>query len=142
MDSIPMKKILILLSILLSFTGFLSACSTSTDPSDAYKGESPEVIFQRGKSSMQEKNYGEAIKRFEALDVQYPYGKDTETAQLYLIYAYYMKEEYAMSVAASDRFIRIHPTNPHVDYAYYMRGVADYYQNLGILERLFSIDLA
>jgi outer membrane protein assembly factor BamD len=91
---------------------------------------------------LQAKSYGDAAKRFEALDVQYPYGEYTETAQLYLIYAYYMKEEYILASAAADRFIRIHPDSPHVDYAYYMRGVSNYYQNMGIMERLFLVDIA
>lgn len=125
------------------FTLLIVSCSTtSTDSADAYKGENPHEIFQRGKSSLQDKNFSEAIKRFEALDVQYPFGKDTEMAQLYLIYAYYMKEEYTLSAAQADRFIRIHPASPYIDYAYYLRGISDYYQNMGILERIFAIDLA
>lgn len=122
--------------------GSLAACSSSVDPSEAYKGESPKQIYQAGKAALDDKSYNEAIKRFEALDVQYPFGTETESAQFYLIYAYYMKDEHALCVSAADRFIRLHPTNPHVDYAYYMRGLANYYQNMGILERMFAIDLA
>lgn len=136
-----MKKIL-LLSILTLMIGFLAACKTVTDPSQAYKGETPQEIYQHGRSALQNKNFSEAVKRFEALDVQYPFGPETEQAQLYLMYAYYMKEEYALSSAAADRFIRLHPTNPHVDYAYYMKGLSDYYQNLGFIERSFKIDLS
>lgn len=137
-----MKKLLLALSTLILLSVLFAGCASSTDPADAYKGESPHEIYMRGKTAMQSGSYGEAIKRFEALDVQYPYGADTESAQLYLIYAYYMKEDYALSVAAADRFIRLHPTNDHIDYAFFMRGVSDYYQNLGFLERLVSIDLA
>lgn len=140
-----MRSISNLLSIILLAAismVFIASCSTTTDPADAYKGETPQQIYQKGRESLKDKNYAEAMKRFEALDVQYPYGAETEAAQFYLIYAYYMKEEYALSVSAADRFIRLHPTYPHVDYAYYMRGVADYYQNLGVLERLFSLDLS
>ncbi len=137
-----MKKLLTGLVILLCAAGLLSACSTSTDPAETYQGETPEQIFKAGKSSLQDKGYNESIKRFEALDVQYPFDRVTERAQLYLIYAYYMKEEYTMSVAAADRFVRLHPVSPNVDYAYYMRGLANYYQNLGVIERLFAIDLA
>lgn len=136
-----MKKVLILNFIILLFS-LLSACSTTTTPSEAYKGESQQQIYQAGKTALQDKNFGESIKRFEALDVQYPFGEETESAQFYLIYAYYMKEDYALSVAAADRFIREHPAYPHVDYAYFMRGMANYYQNMGILERIFSVDLA
>jgi len=137
-----MKKMLILLPVVLFCVGLLAACSSSIEPSEAYKDETQQQIFVNGKAALKDKSFNEAIKRFEALDIQYPLGPETEEAQFYLIYAYYMKEDYALSVAAADRFIRMHPTNPHVDYAYYMRGVADYYQNLGVFERLFSIDLA
>lgn len=137
-----MKMRLSGLLALLFLTTFLAACSTATDPADMYPGETPEHIFKTGKSSLQDKGYNEATKRFEALDVQYPFDRVTEDAQLYLIYAYYMKEEYTLAVTAADRYIRLHPVSPHVDYAYYMRGIANYYQNLGIIERLFAIDLA
>lgn len=136
-----MKNVLLTL-VLIVFAITISACSTATDPADAYKGESPKKIYDDGVYYMRDKSYSEAIKRFEALDVQYPFGRDTEKAQLYLIYAYYMREDYPLSVAASERFIRIHPTSPNVDYAYYMRGMSNYYQNLGLIERWFAIDLA
>lgn len=136
-----MKK-LVITGLLTLFTLLICSCSTTTDPSETYPGESPAHIYEAGKSALQDKNHGEAIKRFEALDVQYPFNSETEQAQLYLIYAYYMKEEYTMAVSAADRFIRLHPVNPHVDYAYYMRGIANYYQNLGTIERIFAIDLA
>jgi len=137
-----MKKMLCVLSVTAILGGFLTACSTSTDPSEAYKGESPQQIYARGRTALLDKSYTESVKRFEALDVQYPFGSETESAQLYLIYAYYQKEDYTLSVSAADRFIRLHPTSPHVDYAYFMRGVSDFYQNMGVLEKLFSIDLA
>lgn len=123
-------------------TFMLAACSTVTDPAETYKGESPTYIFQKGEKSLAEKSYTDAIKRFEALEVQYPFGHDTEIAELHLIYAYYMSSDYASSEAAADRFVHAHLASPHVDYAYYMRGLANYYQNLGIFERLFAVNLA
>lgn len=138
-----MKRILYF--VLPPLTGILlglSGCSSTFDPADAYKGESAEQIFKSGEDRLRSKNYSEAIKRFEALDVQYPFGRNTEIAELHLIYAYYMSSDYLSSEAAADRFIHAHPTNPHVDYAYFMRGLANYYQNLGIFERFFTIDLA
>lgn len=137
-----MKKILTALFMPVLLAALMAGCANVADPSEAYKGETPQQIYASGKKALQDKSYNEAVKRFEALDIQYPFGTETESAQLYLIYAYYMKEEYTMSVAAADRFIRLHPASPYVDYAYYMRGISDYYQNLGIIERLFVIDLA
>jgi len=137
-----MKKILFLFSLISILAGMITGCASTTDASQAYKGESSHQIYMYGKAALKDKNYSEAIKRFEALDVQYPYGQETELAQFYIIYAYYMKDEYAMSASAADRFIHLHPAYEHVDYAYYMRGLADFYKNLGILERVFTVDLS
>jgi outer membrane protein assembly factor BamD len=137
-----MKKMLCMISIAVALGGILTACTSSTDPSEAYKGESSQQIYARGKTALKDKSFSEAVKRFEALDVQYPFDSETDSAQLYLIYAYYMKEDYTLSVSAAERYIRLHPTSPNVDYAYFMRGVSDFYQNMGVLEKIFSIDLA
>jgi outer membrane protein assembly factor BamD len=130
-------------SVVIVLGMLLTACSTTaTDPSEAYKGESGEQIFQKGEEALRDRNTSEAIKRFEALDVQYPFGRNAEIAQLHIIYAYYMNSDYASAEAAADRFIHSHPANPHVDYAYFMRGLANYYQNMGVFERLFAVDFA
>lgn len=137
-----MKKLFRAIVLGIVLIEFFTACATTAEPSEAYKNETPRQIFLTGKKALQDKDYVESTKRFEALDIQYPFGRDTESAQLYLIYTYYMKEDYALSVAAADHFIRLHPASPNVAYAYYMRGIAEYYQNLGLLERIFAIDLA
>lgn len=138
-------KILSLLSrslVAIFLFSLLASCTNKVGSAEAYRGESQQQIYHAGKKALKEKSYAEAIKRFEALDVQYPFGKETADAQLYLIYAYYMKEDYALGLAAADRYIRLHPVSANVDYAYYMRGVNDYYQNMGVLERVFNIDLS
>ena len=135
-------KNVVRLALLATSIAWLSGCSTVTDPSLAYQGESPATIFARGKEALNDRSYTEAVKRFEALDIQYPLYKDTEWAQLYLIYGYYKKEDYALAQAAADRFIRLHPVSPYVDYAYYLRGLASFYQNMGVIEQLFRVDLA
>lgn len=137
-----MKKLLMAVAFAAIVTGFLAGCTTTNDPSEVYRGENSKEIYQKGKSALESGGYTEAIKRFEALDVQYPYGAETERAQLYLIYAYYKKEEFALAANAAERFIRVHPASANVDYAYYMQGLSDYYQNLGVIERFFSVDLA
>jgi len=133
------------LSFFIFFIGIVSlltSCASVSDPAEAYKNESADHIFRKGEKALRDRDYTEAISRFEALDAQYPFGRQTEIAQLHIIYAHYMKNDYGLAEAAADRFIYAHPTNPHVDYAYYMRGLSNYYQNMGIFERIFSIDLA
>lgn len=126
-------------SVLLTL---LAACSSTTDPAEAYRGETAQQIFQEGENDIVDRSYGDAIKHFEALDVQYPFGRNTETAQLHIIYAYYKNSDYLSAETAADRYIHSYPTSPNVDYAYYMRGLSNYYQNMGVFDRLFSVDFA
>jgi outer membrane protein assembly factor BamD len=120
----------------------LNGCSTTSDPADTYKGETPQHIFQKGEEALRDKNNSEAVKRFEALEVQYPLEPYTQTAELHIIYAYYKAQDYASAEAAAERYIRAFPASPHVDYAYYMYGLSNYYHNLGVFERLFTVDIA
>lgn len=120
----------------------LAACAGSTDPSEAYRGESAQQIFQEGEKALVDSDYSDAIKHFEALDVQYPFGLNAQTAQLHIIYAYYKNSDYLAAETAADRYIHSYPSSPNVDYAYYMRGLANYYQNQGVLDRLFAVDFA
>jgi outer membrane protein assembly factor BamD len=124
------------------FATLLNGCSTVTDPAEAYRDETAQQIFTKGENALRNRSYQQAIKRFEALDIQYPFGHETEVAQLHLIYAYYMTDDYASAESAADRYIHAHPTSDHIDYAYMMRGLSNYYQNLGIFEHIFAIDLA
>jgi len=139
-----MKQIkqITLFMLVAVFTILTAGCASTQEPADAYPNDSYEEIFQKGEKAMRKKNYSEAIKRFEAINTQYPFAKYTEIAQLHLVYAYYMSDDYAMAEASADHFIHSHPINPHVDYAYYMRGLSNYFQNMGVFERFFAVDLA
>ena len=132
----------LLFIITAAATSFLVGCSSAVDPAEAYKGETAQQIFTKGESELRGNGYSEAIKRFEALDVQYPYDRNNETAQLHIIYAYYMSSDYASAEAAANRFVHAYPTSPHADYAYYMRGLSNYFQNMGVFEKIFAVDLA
>lgn len=121
----------------------VAACSTANnEPSEAYKGETAEQIFIKGETALREHRYAEAIKRYEALDIQYPFASHAEMVQLHIIYAYYKNNDYLSAEAAADRFIHSYPASQYVDYAYFMRGLSNYYQNMGVFERLFTVDFS
>ncbi|OGT54639.1 MAG: hypothetical protein A3F43_04275 [Gammaproteobacteria bacterium RIFCSPHIGHO2_12_FULL_42_10] len=136
-----MRKSLFLIYISL-IAGLLTACATSKDEAGAYPDETASQIYQHGKTALHDQSYSEAIKRFEALDIQYPSDSKTELGDLDLIYAYYMKEEYVLAIASATRFIQLYPADAHVDYAYYLRGLAEYKKNMGFFEKVFSLDFS
>lgn len=112
-----------ILSIAL-FVLFLTACKTTTT-AELYAGNSDEQIFTHAQSELAKGNYETAAKDFEALDTLYPFGRYSEQGQLDIIYAYYKNGEYESALAAADRYIRLYPRSPSVDYAYYIKGLAN-----------------
>lgn len=121
----------------------VAACSNTTlDPVAAFKDQSASQIFHDGEIELANRNYSEAIRHFEALQILYPFGLHTEQAQLDLIYAYYMNDDTVSASAAAERFIHLYPRSQSVDYAYYMRGLADFEQDRGWLQKYLPIDEA
>jgi outer membrane protein assembly factor BamD len=107
---------------------------------DAHSG--PEQIYAKAQKDIRNSNYGDAVKQLEALQSRFPFSEPARQAQLDLIFAYYKNHEVDPAVDAADQFIRENPTNPRVDYAYYMKGLVYFERQSNWLERLFNADLS
>lgn len=118
----------------------LAAGCRSHRADDAKSG--PEVIYARAQKAMRNSSYAEAIKQLEALQSRFPFSEPARQSQLDLIYAYYKNREVDPAIDAADTFIRENPTNPRVDYAYYMKGLVYFERQANWLERKFNVDLS
>jgi outer membrane protein assembly factor BamD len=107
----------------------LSACATTKDPSVLYKNLSAEQIYASAEQNLANGSNDKAISYYEGLDALYPFSSYSEQAMLDSIYAYYQSGDYPTAAATAERFTHIYPANPHVDYAYYMKGVAEMIQD-------------
>lgn len=81
-----------------------------------------------------------AIESLEALDARYPFGDYADKALLLAIYTHYEAEDYASAAAAAERFIRVHPRHPNVDYAYYMKALISSHEFLGFGDKYFPME--
>jgi len=97
---------------------------------------SAEELYNTATKSMNSKNWGRAIGAYKALQTRYPFGRYTEQSMLDLAYVYFKGGEPENALSTLDRFIRTYPTHPSVDYAYYLKGLVNYSENLGFLERM------
>jgi outer membrane protein assembly factor BamD len=102
----------------------------------------PEVIYAKAQKAIRNSSYAEAVKQLEALQSRFPFSEPARQAQLDLIYAYYKNREVDPAIDAADTFIRENPTNPRVDYAYYMKGLVYFERQSNWLERRFNVDLS
>ena len=109
----------------------LSACGLLPGETDETRGWSANKLYTEAKSDLNDGNYEKAIKLYEKLESRYPYGRYAQQAQLEIAYAYYKDKDVASAIAAADRFIKLHPNHPSVDYAYYLKGLANFIDDPG-----------
>ena len=113
--------------VILSAALLLGGCaSDKKKETDETSNWSAQRLFVQGMHELDSSNYAAAIKLFESLESRYPYGHYAEQAQLEVAYAHYKNSEPASAVEACDRFIKMHPNNPDVDYAYYLKGLSNF----------------
>lgn len=127
-----MKHSLALIAVL-----WLTGCAIFGSPTelDETKGWPVQRIYAAATENMTTRDYEKAIKYFQILESRYPHGRYATQSQLEVIYAHYKKNDPAATMAAADRFIKLHPNHPNVDYAYYMKGLATFNER-GVIEKL------
>lgn len=101
---------------------------------------SADTIYAEAKEALDNGQYDLAIKRYEALEARFPYGRYSQQGQLEIAYAYYKQKEQTSAVAAAERFMKLHPNHPNVDYAYYLKGLAYFNEDDGLVARISRQD--
>ncbi|MBD2816547.1 outer membrane protein assembly factor BamD [Xenorhabdus cabanillasii] len=115
----------------------LSGCSSNKD---AVPDIPPSQIYSNGQEKLQNGNYKLAIKQLESLDNRYPFGPYSQQVQLDLIYSYYKSAEFPLALASAERFMRLNPTHPNIDYVLYMRALVLQAMDDNLLQDFLGID--
>jgi outer membrane protein assembly factor BamD len=118
----------------------LSACSLLPEKTDETKNWSATKLYDEAREEMSGGHYEAAIKLFEKLESNYPFGTYAAQAQMEIAYAYYKSQDQAQAMAAVERFIKLHPNHPQVDYMYYLRGLINFNDQIGFLSVLYEQD--
>lgn len=133
------KKLFALVALALTFA--LSACSLLPKQIDETKSWSAPKLYSEARSEAQAGNYEKAIKYYEKLETRYPFGVYAQQAQMEVAYAHYRDDEPALALVATERFIKLHPNHPNVDYIYYLRGLASFNDRVGWLNYFSKEDV-
>lgn len=121
-----MRILIISLALLVA-----SGCASKKANEEMTEAE----YFTEARESLDRKAFLNAIDGLEELEARFPYGDFAEQAQLDLIYARYRSLDYPGAAAQADRFVRSYPASSAVDYALYLKGLANYHQNAGLFAR-------
>jgi outer membrane protein assembly factor BamD len=128
------------LPLLLALVTLLAGCGMFGDQYDETEGWSADRLYNAAAKELDSANYTSAIELYQKLETRYPFGRYAMQAQLDVAYAHYKAEEPEAAIAAADRFIKLYPTNPYVDYAFYLKGIVNYNRSVGFLDRFIPTD--
>ncbi|MFE8645167.1 outer membrane protein assembly factor BamD [Sphingomonas sp. NCPPB 2930] len=120
--------------------GGLAGCSSTTE--DKTAGWSPNRIYAEAKDELGSGAYDKAVPLFEKLEGRAAGTPLAQQAQIDKAYSQYKAGEKAQAVATLDRFIKLHPSSPAIDYALYLKGVTNFNDNLGLFSFISRQDLS
>ncbi len=108
----------------------LAACAEK----EKYVERPVDQLYNEGMAQLQREFYRDAAKAFEEVERQHPYSVWATKAQLMAAYAHYQNNRYDDAVVALERFISLHPSNPDIAYAHYLKALC-YYEQISDVER-------
>ena len=97
-------------------------------------------LYSEARTELSAGNYKAARELLEKLEARYPFTRYSQQAQIEIAYAFYKEGESAQAISAADRFLKINPNHVHADYAQYIKGLASFDDDLGMLGRAFGQD--
>ena len=127
-------------SLCLSALVLLAGCSNT--PKDVTQGWTPERIYSEARNEVSAGAWDKAIGLFEKLEGRAAGSLLAQQAQIEKAFAQYKSGEKVQAQATLDRFIRLHPTSPAMDYALYLKGLVNFNDNLGLFSALINQDLS
>ena len=117
---------------ILSVCAVLTACSGSDE--EQYVEHKVEFLYNTAVNSLETGQYKSAAKQFDEVERQHPYSTWATKAQIMAAFSHYQANEYDEAVIGLDRFIRLHPGNRDIAYAYYLKALS-YYERISDVAR-------
>ncbi|HXE48054.1 MAG TPA: outer membrane protein assembly factor BamD [Ramlibacter sp.] len=133
-------KLSVLPALAIGAAALLAACSSTSE--DKTASWSPNKIYAEAKDELSSGAYDKAIPLFEKLEGRAAGTPLAQQAQLEKAYAQYKGGDQAQALSTLDRFIKLHPSSPAIDYALYLKGIVNFNDNLGIFAFLSRQDLS
>ncbi len=107
---------------------------------DPTKDWSAQQLYSAAKLRLDNGDYEGAIDYYGKLESRYPFGPLAQQAQLETAYAHYKSDEPGSAIAAADRFMKLNPRHPNADYAYYLKGLANFDRGRNFLDVILPQD--
>lgn len=120
-----MKRIYLIIFITLCIA--VAGCSKKKNTIED-SGLSAEELYNNAMDKLEARKYKTAISLYEEVERNYPYSEWATRAQIMSAYTSYRDDEYDDAIIGLERFIKLHPGNEDVPYAYYLKALCYYEQ--------------
>ena len=131
---------LVLLSLAALF--ILAGCAGSEGQKDDTDIWSESKLYSEGTDKLNDADFAKCGKYFDKLEARFPFGPYSQQAQINAAYCYWKAQEQTQALVAIDRFIKLHQGSPNLDYAYYLKGLITFNDDLGWLGKFTGQDLS
>ena len=137
-----MKKtyLITLICCVQIFSGCAWLGSSENESDEEFDGYTEKDFYEKIQSSLESGNWSVAITNLQMLESQFPFGNYAEQGQLELMYSHYKTGDYASSISVAERFLRLHPQHPNIDYALYLKGISEIQQTSGFFDSFLPTD--
>nr|VFK31528.1 MAG: Beta-barrel assembly machine subunit BamD [Candidatus Kentron sp. MB] len=125
---------------LLMIVAVIAGCASFGEEKDETEGWSAQQLYNEAKQKRMDGRYEDALEYYKKLESRYPFERYTQQGQLESIYAYYKFDEPDRAIASAERFIKLYPRHPYVDYAYYLKGITNFNLGKGFFDKYLPVD--
>ena len=131
-----------LLLAAIATTLLLAGCAGSDGQKDDTDIWSETKLYSEATDKLNDADFAKCGKYFDKLEARFPFGPYSQQAQINAAYCYWKAQEQAQALTAIDRFIKLHQGSPNLDYAYYLKGLITFNDDLGWLGKFTGQDLS
>ena len=131
----------LLLGLGLLATVLITGCASGGNK-DETDGWSETRLYSEATEKLKDNDFAKCGTYFEKLEARFPFGPYSQQAQINAAYCYWKASEQAQALVAVDRFIKLHQGSPNLDYAFYLKGLITFNDDLGFLGKFTGQDLS
>lgn len=127
------------LLLALAALGLVAGCGSTSKDRDS---QSPEKLYAEAKEDLSSGNWEPAIKALERLEGRAAGTVLAQQVMLDLAWAQWKSGERVLAVSTLDRFIKLNPSSPGLDYALYLKGLVNFNEDMGFLSSISRQDVS
>jgi outer membrane protein assembly factor BamD len=130
------------MAALVTAVALVAGCHGLPEKTDETATWNNNKLYSEAQDALSGGDFTKCAKYFEALEGRDPFGRFAQQAQINVAYCNWKDNDAAAATQAVERFIQLHPDHPDIAYAYYLKGLITFNDDLGLFGRYAGQDMS